>query len=57
MSDGPVRKPTIRYVSMNLLTREPLVNAQKEELAPLPCSTSFSVEEAADDNACYFMKD
>ena len=57
MSDGPVRKPTIRYVNMNLLTREKLVSAQKEELAPLPCSTSFLVEETANDNACYFMKD
>ena len=57
MSDGPVRKPTVRYVNMNLLTREQLVSAQKEELAPLPCFTSFSVEEAANDNACYFMKD
>jgi hypothetical protein len=37
--------------------REQLVSAQKEELAPLPCFTSFSVEEAANDNACYFMKD
>ena len=57
MSDGPVLKPTVRYVNMNLLTREQLVSAQKEELAPLPCFTSFSVEEAANDNACYFMKD
>ena len=57
MSDGPVRKPTIRYVNMNLLTRKKLVSAQKEELAPLLCSTSFLVEETAKDNACYFMKD
>ena len=56
MSDGPVLKPTIRYVSMNLLTREQLISAQKEELA-LPCSRTCSVEEAANANVCYFMKD
>ena len=57
MSDGPIRKPTIRYINMNILTRETLVSAQKEELPPLFCSTSFLVEETANDNACYFMKD
>ena len=30
MSDGPVPKPTIRYVSNDLLTREQLISAQKE---------------------------
>jgi hypothetical protein len=56
MSDGLVPKPTISYVSMNLLTREQLISAKKEELA-LPCSRTFSVEEAANVNVCYFMKD
>ena len=56
MIDGPVLKPTIRYVSKCLLTREQLISAQKEELL-LPCSKSFSVEEAANVNVCNFMKD
>jgi lipopolysaccharide biosynthesis protein len=30
MSDGPVIKPTKRYVSNDLFTREQLINAQKE---------------------------
>ena len=56
MSDGPVIKPTKRYDSNDLLTREQLISAQKEELV-LPCSKSFSVEEAENVNDCYFMKD
>ena len=56
MSDGPVLKPTLRWVSNDLLTREQPISAQKEELA-LPCSRTFSVEEAANANVCYFMKD
>ena len=56
MSDGPVLKPTITYVSNDLLTREQLISAQEEELV-LPCSKSFSIEEAEHDNVCYFMKD
>ena len=56
MCDGPVLKPTIRYVSNDLLTREQLISAQKEELV-LPCSKSFSVGEAENVNVCYFMKD
>jgi hypothetical protein len=31
MSDGPVLKSTIRYVRNDLLTREQLISAQKEE--------------------------
>jgi hypothetical protein len=31
MSDGPVLKPTIRWVSNDLLTREQPISAQKEE--------------------------
>jgi hypothetical protein len=56
MSDGPVLKPTIRYVNNDLLTREQLITAQKEELV-LPCSNSFSVEEADNVNVCNFTKD
>jgi hypothetical protein len=56
MSDGPVFKPTIRYVSNDFPTREQLISAQKEELV-LPCSRSFSVEEAENVHVCYFMKD
>ena len=56
MSDGPVLKPKIRYVSSDLLTMEQLISAQKEELV-LPCSKSFSVEEAENVHVCYFMKD
>ena len=56
MSDGPDLKPTIRYVSNDLLTREQLISAQKEELV-LHCSRSFSVEESDNVHVCYFMKD
>ena len=49
MSDGPVLKPTIKYVSNDLLIREQLISAQKEEPL-LPCSKSFSVEEAENVN-------
>jgi hypothetical protein len=56
MSDGPVLLPTIRYVSIDLLTREQLIISEKEELV-LPCSKSFSVEEAENINVCSFMKD
>jgi hypothetical protein len=54
MSDGPVL--TLIYVSNDLLTREQLISAQKEQLV-LPCSKSFSVEEADNVNVCNFMKD
>ena len=56
MSDGPVLKPTIRYVSNDLLTGKQFISAQKEQLV-LPGSKSFSVEEAENVNVCYFMKD
>ena len=56
MSDGPVLKPTLRYVSNDLLIREQLISAQKEELV-LPCYRSFLVEEAENVHVCYFMKD
>jgi hypothetical protein len=56
MSDGPILKPTIRYISNDLLTREQLISAQKEEFV-LPCSKSFSVEEAENGNVCNFTKD
>ena len=56
MSDGPILKPTIRYISNDLLTREQFISAQKEEFV-LPCSKSFSVEEAENVNVCYFVKD
>jgi hypothetical protein len=45
ISDGLVLKPTIRCVSNDFLNREQLISAQKEEPV-LPCSKSFSVEEA-----------
>ena len=32
MNDRPVLKQTIRYISNDLLTRERLISAQKEEL-------------------------
>jgi hypothetical protein len=56
MSAGPVLKPAIRYVSNDLIIREQLISAQKEEIV-LPCIKSFSVEEANNVNLCYFMKD
>jgi hypothetical protein len=56
MSDGPVLLPTIRYVSINLLTREQLIISQMEVLV-LPCSKSFSVVEAENVNVYSFMKD
>jgi hypothetical protein len=56
MSNGPVLKPTLIYVSNDLLTTKQLISAQKEEIA-LPCSKSFSVEEAENINVCNFMKD
>ena len=56
MSDGPVLKPTLIYVSNDLLTWEQLISTQKEELV-LPCSKSYSVEEAENVNVCYYMKD
>jgi hypothetical protein len=56
ISDGLVLKPTISYVSNDLLNREQLISAPKEELV-LPCSKSFSVEEGENVNVCYFMKD
>ena len=55
MSDGPVLKQTIRYVGNDLLTRERLISAQKEELT-LPCSKLFPVEKAEKVHVCYFMK-
>jgi len=55
MSDGPVIKPTKRYVNNDHLTREQLISAEKEELV-LPRSKSFSVEEAENVNVCFFMK-
>jgi hypothetical protein len=56
MSDGSIIKPTKIYVSNGLLTREQLISVQKEELV-LPCSKSYSVEEAENVNVCYSMKD
>jgi hypothetical protein len=56
MSDGPVLKPTLIYVSNDLLTRGQLISAHKEELV-LPCTKSFSVEEADNVNVCNFMED
>jgi hypothetical protein len=53
MSDDPVLKPTCICVSNDLLTREQLISAQKEELVQLPCSKSFSVEEAENVNSLY----
>jgi len=37
MTNGPFLKQAIRYVGIELLTRERLISVQKEELA-LPCS-------------------
>jgi poly(A) polymerase Pap1 len=37
MRDGPFLKQAIRYVGIELLTRERLISEQKKELA-LPCS-------------------
>ena len=56
MTDGPFLLQAIRYVGIELLTRERLISEQKEELA-LPCSKLFSVEAAAKVHVCYFMKD
>jgi hypothetical protein len=39
-----------------IFNREQLISAQKEEPV-LPCSKSFSVEEAGNVNVCYFIKD
>ena len=55
MNDGLVLKQTIRYVDNDLLTRERLISAQKEELT-LPCSKLFPVEKAEKVHVCYFMK-
>ena len=55
MSDGLVLKQAIIYVSKDLLTRERLISAQKEELT-LPCSKLFPVEKAEKVHVCYFMK-
>ena len=55
MRDCPFLKQAIRYVGIELLTRERLISGQKEELA-LPCSKLFSVEAAEKVHACYFMK-
>ena len=52
MNDSPVLKPTLT----DLLTRGQLISAQKEELV-LPCTKSFSVEEADHVNVCNFMED
>ena len=49
MSDDPILKQTIRYGSNNLLIRERLISAQKEEL-------TFSIEQAAKVHIYYFMK-
>ena len=56
MRDGPVLKQAIRCVGIELLTRERLISAQKEELA-LPCSKLFSVEAAEKGHVCYSMTD
>ena len=45
-----------QYVGIELLSRERLISAQKEELA-LPYSKLFSVEAAEKMHACYLMKD
>jgi len=50
-----LKSSRLSYVSNDHLTREQLISTQKEELA-LPCSKSFSVEEAENVNVCYFMK-
>ena len=54
--DGLVLKQAIRYVGIELLTRERLISVQKEELA-LPYSKLFSVEAAENVHVCYVMKD
>jgi hypothetical protein len=56
MRDGLVLKKAIIYVGIELLTRERLISAQKEELA-LPYSKLFSVEAAEKVHVCYLMKD
>ena len=56
MRDGTVLKQAIRYVGIELLTRERLISVQKEELA-LPYSKLFSVEAAENVHVCYVMKD
>ena len=56
MRDGPFLKQPIRYVGIELLTRERLISEQKKELA-LPCPKLFSVEAAEKVHVCYFMKD
>ena len=56
MKDGPFLKQAIRYVGIELLTRERLISEQKKELA-LPCPKLFSVEAAEKVHVCYFMKD
>jgi hypothetical protein len=47
VSDGPVLKPTIRYVSNDLLTREQPISAQKEELV-LPYALNRFPHKSAD---------
>jgi hypothetical protein len=56
MRDGPVLEQAIRCVGIELLTRERLISAQKEELAQ-PYSKLFQVEAAEKVHVCYFMKD
>jgi hypothetical protein len=56
MRDGPVFKEAIRYVDIELLTRERRISALKEELV-LPYSKLFSVESAEKVHVCYLMKD
>ena len=56
MRDCPFLKQAIRYVGIELLTRERLISEQKKELA-LPCSKLFSVEAAEKVHVCYFLKD
>jgi hypothetical protein len=56
MRDGPFLKQAIRYVGIELFTRERLISEQKKELA-LPWSKLFSVEAAEKGHVCYFMKD
>jgi hypothetical protein len=56
LRDGPFLKQAIRYVGIELLTRERLISEQKKELA-LPCSKLFSVEAAEKVHVCYFLKD
>jgi hypothetical protein len=56
MRDGPFLKQAIRYVGIELLTRERLISEQKEDLA-LPSTKLFSVESEEKVHVCYFMKD